>query len=182
MSTDKGYIKLYRDIRDHWIWTDKDEPFDRLHAWIDLLMMMNHKDNKVLFNGKLVTVKRGARITSIRRLSERWGWSRHKVSDFLNILEQDGMITQERATQKTLINVINYGFYQASDNVKGPPKSHPRATEEPQRGHTRATEGHKQDIKKNEEVIKKNEEEKDLRSDFTQDELEKLEKEGWTLV
>ena len=51
-----------------------------------------------------------------------------------------------------------------------------------QTGQSSDTEGHKQLIKNNEEVIRKNEEEKDLRSDFTQDELEKLEKEGWTLV
>lgn len=173
MSTDKGYIKLYRDIRDHWIWTDNEESFDRLHAWVDLIMMANHKDKKVLFNGKLVTVKRGSRITSIRKLSERWGWSRHKVSDFLNALEQDDMITQERATQKTLINVINYGFYQSSDTRKGPPKGHPRATEEPQKGRSRATEGHKQDIKNNEEGIKKNEEETSSLTD------EELRERGW---
>lgn len=159
MSTDKGYIKLYRDIREHWVWSNKDEPFDRAHAWIDILMMANHKDKKVLFNGSLITVKRGSRITSIRKLSERWGWSRHKVSDFLNTLESDGMITQERATQKTLINVINYSFYQDSTSTKGPPKSHSRATQGPQKSHSGATEGHKQDIKKNEEDIKKNEEE-----------------------
>ena len=159
MSTDKGYIKLYRDIRDHWVWCDKEEPFDKAHAWIDLLMMVNHKDKKVMFNGQLLTVKRGSRITSIRKLAGRWGWSRHKVSDFLNMLERDGMIAQERATQKTLINVINYGFYQSSDTVKEPRKSHKRATEEPQKSHSGATEGHKQDIKKNDKDIKKKEEE-----------------------
>ena len=177
MSTDKGYIKLYRDVRDHWVWSDKDEPFDRAHAWIDLLMMVNHKDKKVLFNGRLITVKRGSRITSIRKLAERWGWSRHKVSDFLNALEQDNMISQERATQKTLINVINYSFYQASDSTKEPQKSHQRATQGPQKSHSGATEGHKQDIKKNEEGMKKKEEEYKP-SAFTEND-DTDEEEGW---
>ena len=45
-STGKGYIKLYRDIRSHWIWSDP----DYLRAWVDLLMMVNHEDRQVLFN------------------------------------------------------------------------------------------------------------------------------------
>ena len=121
MSTDKGYIKLYRDIRGHWIWSDP----DYLRAWVDLLMMVNHEDRQILFNKKLITVKRGSRITSIRKLSERWGWSRGRVSRFLDMLEQDHMIATRRTTQKTLLNVINYGFYQ-SEKSKREPRMKPR--------------------------------------------------------
>ena len=176
MSTDKGYIKLYRDIRDHWIWTDKDEPFDRLHAWVDLLMMMNHKDREIMFNGRLMTVQRGSRVTSLRKLAERWGWSIHKVSDFLNVLEQANMISQVRDSRKTLINVINYAFYQDANDVKGTPKGHRRNTQGTPKGHRRNAEGNKQDIKNNEEDIKKNEEEINLQSELTQQEIEEG---GW---
>ena len=64
-------------------------------------MMANHKDREVPFNGKIVIVKKGSRITSLHKLSERWHWSIHKVSDFLNLLEEAGMITQERNSQGT---------------------------------------------------------------------------------
>lgn len=110
MSTDKGYIKLYRDIRDHWVW--KEKPFDRAHAWIDLIMMMNHEDKKTLFDGNLITVRRGSVITSLRQLSVRWGWSKDKVSHFLDVLEKDGMIRQKRDTKKTALSLVNYGVYQ----------------------------------------------------------------------
>ena len=136
MSSDKGYIKLYRDIRSHWIWSDP----DYLRAWVDLLMMVNHEDRQVLFNKNLITVKRGSRITSIRKLAERWGWSRGRVSRFLDMLEQDNMIATKRTTQKTLINVINYGFYQSEKSKRGPrvkpqtePQTEPRT--EPQTEH-----------------------------------------------
>lgn len=115
-STGKGYIRLYRDIRSHWIWSDP----DYLRAWVDLLMMVNHEDKQILFNKKLITVKRGSRITSIRKLAERWGWSRGRVSRFLDMLEQDSMIATRRTTQKTLINVINYSFYQSEKTKRGP--------------------------------------------------------------
>ena len=50
---DKGFIALYRDILDHWIWTDN-QPFDRRSAWIDLLLMVNHSDNTILSNDELI--------------------------------------------------------------------------------------------------------------------------------
>ena len=135
-STGKGYIKLYRDIRSHWIWIDP----DYLRAWVDLLMMVNHEDKQILFNKKLITVKRGSRITSIRKLAERWGWSRGRVARFLDMLEQDHMIATRRTTQKTLINVINYSFYQSEKPKRGPrmrpptePQTEPRI--EPQTEH-----------------------------------------------
>lgn len=135
-STGKGYIRLYRDIRSHWIWSDP----DYLRAWVDLLMMVNHEDKQILFNKKLITVKRGSRITSIRKLAERWGWSRGRVSRFLDMLEQDHMIATRRTTQKTLINVINYSFYQSEKPKRGPrmkpqtgPQTEPRI--EPQTEH-----------------------------------------------
>lgn len=115
MSTDKGYIKLYREIRDHWIWSNG----DYLKAWLDLIMMMNHEDTKVMYDKSLITVKRGSRITSIRKLAERWGWSRNRVKRFLDILESDGMIATERDTKKTTITVIKYGFYQGQDRKSG---------------------------------------------------------------
>lgn len=135
-STGKGYIRLYRDIRSHWIWSDP----DYLRAWVDLLMMVNHEDKQILFNKKLITVKRGSRITSIRKLAERWGWSRGRVARFLDMLEQDNMIATRRTTQKTLINVINYSFYQSEKPKRGPrmrpptePQTEPRI--EPQTEH-----------------------------------------------
>ena len=135
-STGKGYIRLYRDIRIHWIWSDP----EYLRAWVDLLMMVNHEDKQILFNKKLITVKRGSRITSIRKLAERWGWSRGRVARFLDMLEQDHMIATRRTTQKTLINVINYSFYQSEKPKRGPrmkpptePQTEPRI--EPQTEH-----------------------------------------------
>ena len=115
MSTDKGYIRLYRDIREHWIWQDS----EYVKAWIDLIMMMNHTDTQVLFDKKLITIKRGSKITSIRKLAERWGWSRGRVKRFLDILEADHMVTTKRDTRKTLITLENSGFYQSNSVKRG---------------------------------------------------------------
>ena len=138
MSTDKGYIKIFRDIRDHWLWDDK--PFDRGRAWIDLLMMVNHEDKKILFDGAPVPVYRGMTITSLHKLSDRWGWSVGKVNRFLNFLESEYMIKQERNTKRTIISICNYGVYQDSQNTK-------RNTEKTLNEHRRNTDGTKQDTR-----------------------------------
>ncbi len=124
-----GWISVHRQLQEHWLW--KDKPFSKGQAWIDLLLLVNHDDNKTLIDGELVLVKRGQKITSIRKLADRWGWSRHKVDDFLKLLESDKMLEQNRDSKKTVISILNYSDYQDIQNNKEPPKSHQRATKEP---------------------------------------------------
>lgn len=110
----KGYIKLYRQIQDCWIWF-ADEKFSKAQAWVDLLMLANHSDKKIYFNGEVINIERGQNLTSIRALSERWGWSKDSVSRFLKLLENDGMITKICDTHRTLITVMNYEVFQCSE-------------------------------------------------------------------
>lgn len=107
----KGWISIYRQIQEHWIWKSK-EPFDKRSAWIDLLLMVNYQKEKIEFDNTIVEVDKGQRITSLEKLANRWGWSRHKVSDFLNRLEQEHMLVQVRDKKKTLISIENYDKYQ----------------------------------------------------------------------
>ena len=110
-----GWIKLHRKIQDCFLW---DDPFGRKDAWIDLLLLVNHKEKKVMFDGKVVTVKAGQRITSIRKLSERWHWGKDRTKAFLDLLESEGMITRESDSRKTVITVVNYGIYQGEDDIE----------------------------------------------------------------
>lgn len=108
---DKGWIKTYRKIQECWIWLEK-EPFDKRSAWIDLLLTANHADKKILFNGELITVRRGQILTSIRKLAEKWKWSYDKVLRFLRLIESDGMIKKESDNFRTLLTIENYEVYQ----------------------------------------------------------------------
>lgn len=110
----KGWISLHRQIQEHWVW--KDKPFSKGQAWLDILMMVNHEDKKVLLGTELVEVKRGSRITSIRQLCDRWGWSNTKINSFLTVLENDGMLVVKSDTKKTVLTVVNYSDYQVSKN------------------------------------------------------------------
>ena len=93
--------------------------------------MVNHEDKKVLINGKLETIKRGQRITSLNKLAERWKWSRKKVTNFLNLLEEDGMIIAKKEQGKyTTITIVNYNFYQDDNTQKEQLRNNRGTTEE----------------------------------------------------
>lgn len=113
----QGWIKIYRKITDCVIWNDG-SIYDKRSAWIDMLLMASHKDTNVMFDGNLVPVQTGSFITSKRRLSERWQWSITKVSKFLNVLENDGMLIVKSNSKKTLVTVVNYSVYQGSEFEK----------------------------------------------------------------
>ncbi|WOA37346.1 DnaD domain protein [Enterococcus faecalis] len=110
-----GWIKLYRTIQDHWIWENP----QYLKWWLDLILMANHQDRKILFDGELKTVKVGERITSEKKLSERWKVSRNTVRKFLDLLVKDDMIELSRSRQNgTWYKVSNYAEYQSFSEIK----------------------------------------------------------------
>lgn len=136
---DKGFIALYRELSDHWLWDDK--PFSRGQAWIDLLLTVNHTDKKIMFNGELTTIKRGQTITSIRQLCDRWGWSNNKVTRFLKMLESEQMLTRKSDTKKTVVTIDNYSFWQDQENEKRQ-KSDTKAFQKHNRSISGATQKH----------------------------------------
>lgn len=109
-NKDKGFVLLWRSIGDNPMFDDG-SPFDKFHAWCDLLCMVNYKDKKAIVNGKPVIIHRGQILTSIVKLANRWNWSRNRVARTLNMFEADSMIETKRSSNGTTITVINYGFY-----------------------------------------------------------------------
>lgn len=137
MSTDKGYVRLYRDIRDHWLWAYK--PFDERSAFIDLIMSANHTKNMILFDNKPMSIERGQLLTSFQILADRWGWSRGKVRRYMDLLQKEKMIDKVRHSNGTLVTIVNYGVYQDSQHTK-------QHTYDTPTTHPRPTAGHKQGI------------------------------------
>ena len=149
----EGWIKLHRAIQEHWLWDD--EPFTRGQAFIDLLLMVNHKDKKIMFNGELIEVKKGSKITSLRQLSDRWKWSTNKVKKYLEQLQKDGMMNYKSDNKKTLLTIENYGVYQGQGNTEETQKEHRSDTEENQKKFkSDAEENQKKTNKNDKEYIK----------------------------
>jgi hypothetical protein len=113
-----GWIKIYRDIQEHWIWQDA----NKLKWWLDIILMANHKDNKFLLGNELFEVKRGEFHTSELKLAERWDVNRKTVRKFLELLENDQMIALHKTQKGTTIKVNKYNAYQGnfSEGVDNP--------------------------------------------------------------
>jgi len=127
INMEDGWIKLHRKIQNNGLWDKK--PFSTGQAWIDLLLSANHKDKKFIFDMKLIEVKRGSFITSIKKLCERWGWSNTKVINFLNLLENDSMILRKSDAKKTVLSIVNYSNYQSVSDTETTQKHSKNDTE-----------------------------------------------------
>jgi len=105
-----GWIKLHRQIREHWIWDDP----DYLKAWICILLMANHEDKKVLINCELIECKRGQSVMSVSSWAKIFGkgWTRQRVRTFFELLKNDSMINQEGLNKTTRLTICKYEDYQ----------------------------------------------------------------------
>ena len=111
----RGYIKLHRSITNTPDWLA--EPFTRGQAWVDLLILANHKDGYIRIAGEKISVKRGQCGWSIVKLSDRWKWSRGKTKRFLTELEKDRQITLKTDTRNSIITICNYTRFQSDDTT-----------------------------------------------------------------
>lgn len=108
-----GWIKLHRKIFNNPLYFS--EPFTRSSAWIDLILLANHKENYIIKRGIKVILKRGQIGYSIDKLASRWTWSRGKVERFLKMLEIENQIERQNNNVTSLISIINYDDYQANE-------------------------------------------------------------------
>jgi len=122
-----NWIKLNRKIWDCFIWSFENPQYTL--AWIDMLLLANYKDKRIMFDGVIETVSRGSFITSMVKLSERWHMNRKTVKRFLDILQEDGMITYECTRRRTSITIVNYDQFQSAlgdeSKVQEPGKNDP---------------------------------------------------------
>lgn len=144
----KGWVRLHREIMDHWLYQEE-KVFSKLEAWMDLMLTVNHQDNKIMIDSELVTVERGSTITSVRTLCQRWKWSNTKTVKFLDTLEKDGMIIKKSDAKKTVITLINYGKYQGDDDEKTTAKRQSDDSETTQKRTNKNVKNEKNDKKNN---------------------------------
>ena len=121
-----GWIKLYRDIQEHWIWKSD----HRLKWWLDILLTVNHVDSKVLIKGNLIECKRGQSVMSLETWGKRWGVTKKAVRDFFILLQNDSMLLLENIKVTTRITVCNYDNYQTLLHAEETPRKRKRNGQE----------------------------------------------------
>lgn len=106
-----GWLKLFRKIQVSEIYFG--EPFDKTHAWIDLLINVDPDEHIAMTKKGLVHLKPGQGIFSEEELASRWRWSRNKVRRFFGLLSDMKMIQIDGTTNGTVITIVKWDFYQS---------------------------------------------------------------------
>ena len=109
-----GWIKISREIANHWLWQDA----ERLKWWLDLLFLAAWEDKQVLHDSHLFVLRRGQIIASVSYLSERWGKSNPTIIKFLKLLEGEDMIKRSTLYRQTsILTICNYEKYQCGEDI-----------------------------------------------------------------
>ncbi|MCR5658904.1 MAG: hypothetical protein K6G25_06220 [Bacteroidales bacterium] len=112
MDNDNGWIKLHRKITE-WEWYSDGNTF---RMFVHLLLTANH-DSKP-YQGK--TIKRGQRLTTIRRLANELYIDEKTVQRCLQNLKLTKEIKVETSKMGTLITIRKYDDYQdVASNIVG---------------------------------------------------------------
>jgi hypothetical protein len=121
-----GWVKLHRKLTENPLWTC--EKFTRGQAWVDLILLTNYKDSFFYKRGVKINVKAGQCAWSELALSARWGWSRSKIRKFLNDLEKEHQIIQQKNNVTQIVTIVNYNEYQEKKTANDTPKEQQKDT------------------------------------------------------
>lgn len=105
-----GWIKLHRQIMENEFYFS--ERFSKGQAWIDLLLLANHKSSTIFIRGNEVKLERGQLGYAITTLAERWQWNERTVDKYLLMLQNREMIHYRKNHITTVITILNYDNYQ----------------------------------------------------------------------
>ena len=155
----EGWIKLHRKIVDNPYYFS--EAFTRSQAWVDLLILANHKDNFFYIRGLKIDVKRGQIGFALENLAKRWKWSRGKAERFISELENAHQIVRQKGNATTLLTVVNYDIYQEEKKPNSKADSNPDSKPDSKAdGHQTVKQT---DINKNANNVKNEENEKNFK-------------------
>lgn len=110
-----GWIKLHRKIQDNPFYYA--EPFTKMGAWIDILLLCNHAPKTIYVRGNKIEINRGQFAYGEVTLAKKWRWSRNKVRRYLNWLQTIQQIEQQKNSVLSLYTVLNYNEYQGNDTT-----------------------------------------------------------------
>ncbi|NWF90968.1 MAG: hypothetical protein HXY50_16095, partial [Ignavibacteriaceae bacterium] len=113
----KGWIKLHRQIEDNEFWFS--ERFTKGQAWVDLLILANHKPATVFIRGIEIRLNPGESCHSQLTLAKRWKWNFKTVVTFLKTLEKREMLETKTNNVTTIISIKNWNLYQGNGEQNG---------------------------------------------------------------
>lgn len=126
MTNGNDNISICRELLNDAIF--KDDKFDKVHAWLDLLFLANRESKSIFLRGTQVELGVGDIIVSLRDLGSRWGWGHSKVNSFLTKLADEGMIIYQKGKLVSVVNIKNLDSYFSTGTPIGTPIGTPSGT------------------------------------------------------
>lgn len=123
-----GWIKLNREINNHWVFQNS----DYFKWWVDILLEVNYAPSKVVIKGKVYECGRGEKLYSLDTWATRWKTNKSKVRRYFDLLQKENMIELKNETQTTRLKVCKYEDYQETEKESETQTKHKRNANETQ--------------------------------------------------
>lgn len=111
----KGWIKVHREIIDHWIFQDE----RHFRRWLIILLNVNHTEVKFPVGDEVFICRPGESFISIDHWATLFKCSKPSVGKFFKLLENEGMLQRKIIgkgnRRKHLITVMNWAKYQGDE-------------------------------------------------------------------
>ena len=109
------WVKVWDFPEDHWL----NDDIRFFGMWIKLIRKAEPKPRKIIRYGQMLETKRGAVYTSVNELATEWHVTRRLVDHFLQLCEQDGMVSVQRMGNRGInVFISNYAKYQDKPDNK----------------------------------------------------------------
>jgi hypothetical protein len=125
-----GWIKVHRKMVESAIFKKP----DYLQVWLYLLLEVNHKDKKIIWNNSEKVVKKGAGIFSIKSISEVLNIPRTTVQRVIETLKNGHQIKVNSTNKFTEIEIVKWEEYQDEEE-----NGHPAGIQRASSGHPAGT-------------------------------------------
>jgi len=130
-----GWVKEHRKEMDSLVWAN---PY-QFKLWRQLIMLANHQDSKVIFNGKSFDVSSGQLVTGRDALAFIYNKGAQPVHQksarllwkWVKKFEEWQMLTISSTARYSVITITNYSKYQQGDqleSISGPSKVQLKST------------------------------------------------------
>jgi hypothetical protein len=134
----QGFVPFYRKLRT--VWWFEHKPWSYAHLFLWLLLDANYNPAIREYGGTIITVPRGAVLTSVLSMSKKSGLKRSTVQKFIKKMTEAGEIkTIQSGQQGVVLQVVKYEEYAGYDNARGNGRYNGRATQGATRGTTPTT-------------------------------------------
>lgn len=142
-----GYIKVWRSLAEHPLWTKVPDAW--LRVALGILLRANWKPAKWDDGERQIDIPAGTFVTSRPRMTEFCRVSDQQYRDALTFLERTTFITVTRTRRYHCITVVNWDTYQGDATGENHNENPERTAKEPSknRQRTKIEEGKKEEVK-----------------------------------